>query len=250
MLITSSFDNNYTEYEISGDKNKDLSLKQYIFKITPQLIDLINEKMNSTKDEQKTQLIIAVVFKHKTDPSKNYTFYVRSKNIVTLQEGDANDILNKLLDSFFENYEHEQNILHNGSNYVFDYVDISIMKFHTIELKRGSLYIPSPKWISDKEATINLKNVKGNMCFAYAIVVALDHDKITYNPERISKLLPYIDNYIWKDIQFPPTKKDRTTFKKNNTDIALNILSASPTEKKIYTIRRSTYNNARNKQVH
>ena len=163
------------------------------------------KKMNSTKGEQKIQLIIAIVFKHTTDLSKNYTFYVRSKNIVMLQADDANDILNKLLDSFFENYEHEQNILRNGSNYVFDYVDISIMKFHTIELKRGSSYIPSPKWISDKKATINPKNLKDNMCFAYAIVAALHHEGITYNPERISKLLPYTDNYNWKDIQFPPT---------------------------------------------
>ena len=92
--------------------------------------------MNSTEGEQKIQLIIAIVFKHTTDQTKNYTFYVRSKNIVMLQADDANDIHNKLLDSFFENYENEQNILRNGSNYVFDYVDISIMKFHTIELKK------------------------------------------------------------------------------------------------------------------
>lgn len=32
MLIASSFDNNYIKYEIRGDKKKDLSLKQYIFK--------------------------------------------------------------------------------------------------------------------------------------------------------------------------------------------------------------------------
>ena len=92
--------------------------------------------MNSTEGEQKIQLIIAIVFKHTTDQTKNYTFYVRSKNIVMLQADDANDIHNKLLDSFFENYENEQNILRNGSNYVFDYVGISIMKFHTIELKK------------------------------------------------------------------------------------------------------------------
>lgn len=164
--------------------------------------------MNSTKDEQKIQLIIAIVFKHTTDLSKIYTFYVRSKNIVTLQADDANDILNKLLDSFFENYEHEQNILPNCSNYVFDYVDITTMKFHTTELKKGSSYIPSPKWMSDKKATINPKNLKDNICFAYAIVAALHHQEITYNPERISKLLPFIDIYNWKDIQFPPTKKD------------------------------------------
>ena len=167
-----------------------------------------------------------------------------------LQADDANDILNKLLDSFFENYEKEGNILRNGSNYTFEYVDIKTKKFHTIDLKRGSSYIPSPKWTSDKKATINPKNLKDNICFAYAIVATLHHEEIGKNPHRLSNFTPYIDNYNWKDIQFPPTKKDWTAFEKNNTDIALNILPASSTEKKIHTIRRSEYNNTRIKQVH
>ena len=32
------------------------------------------------------------------------------------------------------------------------------------------------------------------MCFTYAIVPALHHEEITYNPERISKLSAYTDN--------------------------------------------------------
>ena len=31
---------------------------------------------------------------------------------------DTDEIINKVLDSFFENYEREENILRNGSNYV------------------------------------------------------------------------------------------------------------------------------------
>ena len=30
---------------------------------------------------------------------------------------DTDEIINKVLDSFFENYEREENILRNGSNY-------------------------------------------------------------------------------------------------------------------------------------
>ena len=32
---------------------------------------------------------------------------------------------------------------------VFNCVDHTLVQFHTIELRRGSSYIPSPKWISD-----------------------------------------------------------------------------------------------------
>ena len=249
MLTSSAFNNNHTEYEIRGDKNKNFTLNQYIIKIKPHIINLINQKWNSTNDEQKIQLIIVIVFRHTTDSTKNYTFYVRSKNIVMLHADNANDIFTKLLNSFYEKYEQEQNILRNGSNYVFDYVDLSIIKFHTIELKRGSSYIPSPKWILDKKAAINPKNLNDNMCFAYAIIAALHYEEINYNPERISKLKRYINNYNWKDIKFPSTIKDWTTFEKNNANIALNILSASSTEKTLHTIRRSIYNNTRNKQV-
>ena len=50
----SYFKHNYEEYEIRGDKNKNLRLKQYLYIITPQLTELINEKKkNSTQSEQK-----------------------------------------------------------------------------------------------------------------------------------------------------------------------------------------------------
>lgn len=122
-LVRSYFDNNFEEYEIRGDKEQNLSLKQYITTIKPQLIDLINEKKNSTKNEQKVQLIIAAVFRHIMDSTKKYAFYVRSNNIEMRNGDDIDDILNKVLESFFENYEKEENILRNGSYFTFDSVD-------------------------------------------------------------------------------------------------------------------------------
>ena len=42
ILVESSFKNNYKYYESRGDKDKKLSVKQYLYKIMPYLSDLIN----------------------------------------------------------------------------------------------------------------------------------------------------------------------------------------------------------------
>ena len=38
----SDFNGNYIEYESKGDKDKNLSLKEYLYMITPYLHDMIN----------------------------------------------------------------------------------------------------------------------------------------------------------------------------------------------------------------
>ena len=46
VLVKSSFKNNYEYYEIRGDKDKKLSIKQYLYMVMPGLADLINKKKN------------------------------------------------------------------------------------------------------------------------------------------------------------------------------------------------------------
>ena len=53
VLVKSSFENNYKYYEIRGDKDKKLSIKEYLYTIIPQLTELINERKNN-RNEQKT----------------------------------------------------------------------------------------------------------------------------------------------------------------------------------------------------
>ena len=43
ILVKSSFKENYKYYESRGDKDKKLSVKQYLYKIMPYLSDLIND---------------------------------------------------------------------------------------------------------------------------------------------------------------------------------------------------------------
>ena len=104
-------------------------------------------------------------------------------------------LLINLLNLFFCNYQKEEQILRNGSNYIFESVDVLNIHFHKTKLKRGKSYIDSPDWIKNKKATIGPKNTKDNKCFQYAITIALNHEEIVKDPQGISKIKPFIDNY-------------------------------------------------------
>ena len=247
ILAKSSFKNNYEYYEIRGDRNKRLSVKQYLTKIIPQLTELINKKKNN-HNEQKIQLSMGVNFMCVIDKEKTRTFHVKSDNEDIRIGNDTSNIINELIKSFLSNYQKEKQILRGGSNYIFENVYMLGIHFHNIKLKRGESYIKSPKWISDKKATINLSN-KDNKCFQYPITVALNHREIGKNPQRISSINPHINKYNWKDIDFPARIKDWGKSGRNFRDIALNILYAPPNKKEIKIAYTSKYNCKRKNQV-
>ena len=91
-------ENNYLGY-LGNALNSELEkrIKEYLATITPQVANLIKEKKNSTQDEQKVQLTIAIILKHITNPTMKYTIYVKSKNIEVRTTDDTDDIITKLL---------------------------------------------------------------------------------------------------------------------------------------------------------
>ena len=138
-----------------------------------------------------------------------------------------------------------------GSSFVFDYISFLHIKFNNTDLVRGGTYINEDKWISNKKATINPKNNKGEdvYCFMYAVTVALNHIETRDHTERINKIMPYISNYNWDCINFPSQRKEWERFEKDNTNIALNILSVPHNKKTIELQCKSKYSRTRSKQV-
>ena len=80
------------------------------------------------------------------------------------------------------------------------------------------------------------------------LTLALNLDNIDNHSERISKIKPFINQYNWKDIDFPPTNKDWRKLELNN-NIALNILYIPHNTKKIQLAYRSKNNLTCNKQI-
>ena len=68
------------------------------------------------------------------------------------------------------------------------------------------------------------------------------------NPQKISKIKPFIDQYNWKEIDFPSDSKDWKKLEQNNKTIALNILFL-PYTKKIRLAYKSKHNFKRENQV-
>ena len=161
---------------------------------------------------------------------------------------ETNDFVKRLINSFLNNYQKEEIILRNGSNFVFESVDLLSYHIHKTSLKRENSYIKSSEWLINKRATINPKN-KGDKWFQYSITVALNHQNIENHPERISNIEPFIDQHNWEGIEFPAGIKDWKRFKRNNKTIALNILFAPHNENTLNLAYKSKYNCKRKNQV-
>ena len=133
------------------------------------------------------------------------------------------------------------------SEFVFDYVRLLYRKYFNVILNCGGSYIDSPNCTKNKKATINPINEKDNKRFQYAVTIWLYQEEIGKNPDRITKVKPFINKYQWKGINFPSEKNDWKIFEKNNVTIALNVLYAK--KEKIYPAYVWKHNSNREKQV-
>ena len=141
---------------------------------------------------------MAINFSSSKDSEKNHTMHSQSDNIETLIGNETGETIEVLFDSFLQRYQKGLEESMRGSEFVFDNVDSFYCKLHKISLNRGGSYIDYPKWLKNKKATINLKN-NDDKCFQYAITVALNHEQIKKDPQIITKIKPFIDQYNWKE---------------------------------------------------
>ena len=79
ILVKSSFKGNYKYYESRGDKEKRLSVRQYLNKITPHLYDLINDHRIARR-VWKTQISMRVNYISSKDTGETLTIYVWGDN--------------------------------------------------------------------------------------------------------------------------------------------------------------------------
>ena len=135
-----------------------------------------------------------------------------------------------------------------GSEFTYDSVDASYYNLNKVSLSRSGSYIDSPKWLKNKKATINPKN-KDDKCFQYALTVALNYEQIKDHPERISKIKPFIDQYNWKEINFPSHSKNWKKFESKYKSIAFNILYVPHNIEKVRHAYKSKNNLTRETQV-
>ena len=108
-----------------------------------------------------------------------------------------------------------------NSRFVFDeflYLDVN---FHQLNLMRGSSYLPLPDWLVKKKAIVNPHN-DDKECFKWSVIAV---EKLGMkDPQRVSDLRKFHDNYDWSGLEFPVSIKDIEKLETRN-DISVNVLA-------------------------
>ena len=231
IIVNTAFNNNYIKYESKGDKDKILTISEYLDMIRSYLVGMTND--HKTKSEWEIQLTIMISFiSSKPDSDETRIMHTKSNNVEIMIGSDTNEVIEELFESLLQRYQKELEESMKRSELVFEGANALYYDLNKITLNRGKSYIDSPKWLKSKKATINPQNKKDDRRFQYVVTVALNQKQIKSHPERVSKIKPVIDQYNWKEIGFPSHSKDWKKFESNNKSVALNILYAPHNTKK------------------
>ena len=95
-----TFSSNYTEYESNGDKNKSLSVKEYLYKIRPYLSDMINDL--KTQGEWKIELTREINFMSSKGSKETRTMHTKSNNIEIMIGNETDEITKERFDSLLQ----------------------------------------------------------------------------------------------------------------------------------------------------
>ena len=182
----------YQQYQSFSSKIL-LTLDEYLERVR---LDLIKMSKNC-----KLKLTVNTVFKSIRNSNDKRTLQIKSS-------ANINEIFDQLIKKHHDLTESLKNVdlIPEG---------IESITYNFTKIIITDTFIESPEWIKNKKCAINPQN-KDNKRFQYSVTIALNHQKIKNNPERISKIKPFIDQYNWNNINFPPQQQDYKTFQMNN----------------------------------
>ena len=91
VRVNNFWSNNHIEYESNGDRNKTLSVEEYLNKIKPYLKDIVSNLKKS--DTWKIKLAIANNFISSTDNDKERARHSKSDNIEIMINDEADEVI-------------------------------------------------------------------------------------------------------------------------------------------------------------
>ena len=150
---------------------------------------------------------MAINFISSKDSGETRTMHTKSNNVEIMIGNETDQIIEDLFESFLLKHQEALDESMRGSEFVYDSADVLYYNLNKVSLSRSGSYIDSPKCLKNKKTTINPKN-KDDKCFQYTLTVALNYEQFEKDPQRISKIKPFIDQYNWKEIDFPSHSKD------------------------------------------
>ena len=120
--LSNFWKNNYIRYESNSDKNRTLSLDEYLDKFNFYFRNMIINLQNS--GTWKIQLIIAINFISSKDSEEERVMHSSSDNIKFTTYSNANDVIENLFKSLPSKHQDGQETSMKGSDFIFGYVQL------------------------------------------------------------------------------------------------------------------------------
>ena len=125
------------------------------------------------------------------------TTHTNSDNMGTVMVSKTIEIIVELFESLLQRYQERLEESMKGNQFIFDSVNVLYYNLNKISLNRCGSNIDCLKWLKNKNATINLK-INNAKLFQYALTAALNYQNIKNNPERLTNIWIFINQYNWK----------------------------------------------------
>ena len=173
--------------------------------IRPRVVRFLKDR----KKPYKVKFLLHCNFKKGREVRSEYLH----TDVVTITQGDdVGGIYNTLEAQILEKIEKFQNM---GSGWQFERVVAFDINTNPYTPLAGSSYIEVPKELAGKHAIINVKNVKDNECFKWAVTSAVFPRK--KNMQRLNgEMRENATRLNWAGIDFPTPTCQIATFERNN----------------------------------
>ena len=203
-------------YRINGRPKIDVDT--FFNRIGKRLIELIERELKA-RTSARIQTTAWIIFVREDEEGQERIELAFNSLMTSVYRGSETDqIVDGMIDDM--KFQIENPVLLN-SRFVFDeflYLDVN---FHQLNLTRGSSYLPLPDWLARKKVIVNPHN-DDEECFKWSVVVA--ENVGMKDPQRVSNLRKFTDNYDWSGLEFPVSAEDIGKFETRN-NISVNVLA-------------------------
>ena len=195
-----------------------IDVDTFFNRIGKRLIELIKRELK-TQTSARIQTTVWIRFVREDEEGQERVELAFNSLMTILYRGSEMD---QIVDGMIANRKFQiENPALLNSRFVFDELLYPDVNFHQLNLMRGSSYLPLPDWLARKKAIVNPHN-DNEECFKWSVITV---DKVGMkDPQRVSNLRKFKDNYDWSGLELPVSVKDIGKFETRN-DISVNVLA-------------------------
>ena len=195
-----------------------MDIDTFFSRIRKELIELIKRELK-TRTSARIQTTVWIRFIGDDEEGQERVELAFNSLMTSVYRGSETD---QIVDGMIANMKLQtENPVLLNSRFVFDEFLCLDVNFHQLNLTRGSSYLPLPDWLARKKAIVNPHN-DDEECFKWSVIAV---EKVGMkDPQRVSNLRKFTDNYDWSGLEFPVSIKDIGKLETRN-NISVNILA-------------------------